>query len=156
MFMHLPGKAVLVIVLSISTVLAAVKKGPYLIYEGNPTAMTVLWQMDSSKNCTIKWGLDKTYKSGIARTVEYNNSTHQHRYAISNLAPVTRYYYKITGVWSGSFVTAPDSEATNVKLFAYGDTRSHPTDNNKVCGQMVKSKHEISQCCYCALGLSSY
>ena len=25
---------------------AAVRKGPYLIYEGNPAQMTVLWQLD--------------------------------------------------------------------------------------------------------------
>jgi hypothetical protein len=35
---------------------AAVEKGPYLIYGGVNTEMTVLWQLDNLQSCTIKWG----------------------------------------------------------------------------------------------------
>lgn len=139
MSLHLLTKTMMVILLMTIIAFATVKKGPYLIYEGNPKSMMVLWQMDSSVKCTILWGVDKKYSSGNAQTAEYNTSTHQHKYAISGLSPATRYYYQIKDVGSGSFTTAPDSAATKVKFFVYGDTRSHPIDNDSVCGQMVNT-----------------
>ena len=32
------------------------RKGPYLIYPGTNTQMTVLWQVDATAGCTIAWG----------------------------------------------------------------------------------------------------
>ena len=32
---------------------AGVRKGPCLIYGGNPTQMTVLWQMDDRRDCLM-------------------------------------------------------------------------------------------------------
>ena len=38
-----------------------VLKGPYLIYPGTNTEMTVLWQLDITRSCILEWGPDTTY-----------------------------------------------------------------------------------------------
>jgi len=113
----------------------AVKKGPYLIYEGNNTAMTVLWQLDNSTGGTVQWGLDMNYTGGQATTSEYGD--HQHKYTISGLQPGTKYYYNVVGVGSGSFCTAPAADAQNVKLLAYGDSRDNPSTQSTLQGRMI-------------------
>jgi hypothetical protein len=50
---------------------AAVKKAPYLIYNGNNTQMEVRWQLDASQTCLLQWGLDTDYDSGSAQTAQY-------------------------------------------------------------------------------------
>lgn len=118
-----------------------VEKGPYLIYPGDNTQMTVLWQLDATAACTLEWGLDTTYSTGSIQTAEYG-SDHQHKYVISNLTPNARYYYRVTaagGYHTGSFLTAPADTATNLKFLAYGDTRTYPNDHNSVCAQMVNT-----------------
>lgn len=110
-------------------------KGPYLIYPGNNTQMTVLWQLSSTIGCTLAWGLDANCTTGSTATTEYG-SDHQHKYTITGLTPGTKYYYQITAgsaQASGSFKSAPASDATKVKFFAYGDTRTYPADHNSVC-----------------------
>ncbi len=110
------------------------RKAPYLIYNGNADQMEVHWQLTSTKTCTIEWGTDTSYSAGSANTNEYNLS-HQHKYIIDNLTPRTKYYYKVTAgrdVHYGSFYSAPDTAATQLKFFAYGDTRSNPVAHNKV------------------------
>lgn len=90
-------------------------------------------------NCTIKWGLDTSYSLGSDVTTEYGND-HQHEYIISGLTPGNKYYYKVIGVGSGSFTTAPAVNADNVKFLVFGDTRTDhggvPYDYNNVCGAM--------------------
>jgi hypothetical protein len=78
---------------AIAPVDAAVLKGPYLIYEGTNTEMTVLWQLDSTQPCTIKWGETELYGQS-SNTVEYGDD-HQHRYTIPGLTPGTKYYYRV-------------------------------------------------------------
>jgi len=114
------------------------RKGPYLMYQGNNTQMTVLWQLDGSVTCTLAWGLDTTYSTGSTQTTEYGGDR-QHAYTITGLTPGIKYYYKLTveaGVTTGSFQTAPAASATSVKLFAYGDTRTNPGDHSTVCAGM--------------------
>ena len=117
----------------------AVKKGPYLIYPGNNTQMTVLWQLDATSSCTIEWGTDTTYSVGIADTNEYGTD-HQHKYTIDGLAPGTTYYYRVTPgaltPLTGSFRTAPAADAASLKFLAYGDTRTNPADHNTVCSMI--------------------
>ncbi len=110
------------------------RKAPHLIYNGNPTQMEVHWQLTSTQNCTIEWGTDTNYSDGSANTSE-DGSSHQHKYIIDNLKPATKYYYRVTAgsdVHTGSFYSAPNASATQLKFFAYGDTRSHPDDHDKV------------------------
>jgi len=120
---------------------AAVEKGPYLVYPGDNTQMTVLWQADSSETGTLEWGTDTTYSTGTVQTSEYG-SDHQHKYTITGLTAGTKYFYRanISGAWyAGSFLAAPAATAENLKFLAYGDTRSYPADHNAVCAQMVNT-----------------
>lgn len=120
----------------VSTVLGwqDIRKAPYLIYNGNPGEMVVLWQMNKTLTCTIRWGEDTTFSDGVAQTSEYNND-HQHKYVISNLVPGNLYHYEvIAGVdtFRGSFRAAPEEDVSSVKFFVYGDTRSYPETHNRV------------------------
>jgi predicted phosphodiesterase len=116
----------------------AFKKGAYLIYPGDNTQMTVLWQLALTQGCTLAWGTDTSYSLGSTATTEYGTD-HQHKYTITGLTPGTKYYYKVTaGTFetTGSFRAAPAADATTVKFFAYGDTRTYPASHSAVCGGM--------------------
>lgn len=139
----------LVLVLSLACVLTAlslapldavIKKGPYLMMNGNVnTQMMVLWQTDVTQSCSIEWGTTTSYGTS-ANTTENNSTDHLHKYIISNLANGTVYYYRVkigTAYHTGSFRSAPAASATNVKFFAYADTRSYPANHAKVAGKMI-------------------
>jgi Calcineurin-like phosphoesterase/Purple acid Phosphatase, N-terminal domain len=124
---------------SITAFSLSVEKGPYLIFPGDNAQMTVLWQLDATSNCSLEWGTDTTYALGSVQTSEYG-SDHQHKYTITGLAPGAKYFYRVNvggSYHTGSFRSAPDASATNVKLLAYGDTRSYPADHDAVNAQMA-------------------
>ena len=130
--------ALIVLALSALFATASIKKGPYLIYPGNNTQMTVLWQIDSSSNCALAWGSDTSYLAGNATTHE-TNSSHQHKQLIANLSPGKKYYYRLTAggsTYSGTFLAAPIVAATSLKFMAFGDTRTNVGDLNAICGAM--------------------
>lgn len=117
------------------------RKGPYLIFNGNETEMQVLWQTYSTDTCHIDWGTDTLYNVGSAQTFEYGTD-HRHKYTITNLAPSTKYLYRVSvnqEVHSGTFYSAPDSNVTNLDFFAYGDTRSNPGAHNQVAAEMIST-----------------
>jgi len=117
------------------------RKAPYLIYTGDVSEMKVLWQLTSTEICTLDWGTDTLYSLGSAQTSEYG-SDHQHTYTIDNLTPATKYFYRVSlnqEVYTGSFRSAPDINETNIKFFAYGDTRSNPGTHNLVAATMVET-----------------
>jgi len=119
----------------------AMKKGPYLLYNGVNTEMVVLWQLEATETCTIEWGLDTSYSIGSFVTSEYG-TYHQHKHTITNLTPGTKYYYRLqdsTGWHPGSFTSAPADSATSVKFLAYGDTRSNPGTHDAVNSQMTNT-----------------
>ncbi|MBN2374936.1 MAG: metallophosphoesterase family protein [Sedimentisphaerales bacterium] len=114
-------------------------KGPYLIYPGSNTEMTVLWQINKTYACTISWGLDTSYTSGSEVSLEYGND-HQHKYNITNLIPGTKYYYRVDvggDFYDGSFRSAPAAQASTVKFMAYGDTRTNVDDHDAICAGML-------------------
>ena len=114
---------------------AGVLKKPYLIYEMPNTTMTVLWQDTALETTnTISWGTDSNYTLGSATVAEETRpgTVNQHRFKITGLAPNTKYYYQVAGsvggalYGAGSFITAPDENATSVKFIGQGDSRSQP------------------------------
>jgi len=132
---------VLVMGLTFFAQAASIEKGPYLIFPGDSTQMTVLWQVDASTVCTLEWGTDTTYSIGNVQTNEYG-SDHQHKYVIPNLDPAVKYYYRVTidGTYhTGNFLSAPAAAAVNLKFLAYGDTRSYPADHDVVCAEMINT-----------------
>jgi predicted phosphodiesterase len=123
---------------------AAISKKPYLIYEGNNSTMTVLWQDNAVEATnTISWGTDTSYGLGSVTVPEYE-ATHLHKYQIGGLQSSTKYYYQVADSASGqvygtgSFVTAPDASASAVKFLAFGDTRSGPLAMEGVIQEMRK------------------
>lgn len=125
----------IVFILSSASAFAGIQKGPYLLFEGDNTSMSVLWQTDGQETNTIRWGTDTSYSMGQSSVGTYGTAF-QHKYVITGLQPETKYYYQVDGYGSGSFRTAPDATATAVKLFAYGDTRSTPSAQEQVVGTM--------------------
>jgi len=126
---------------TVSSVSANIRKGPYLIYPGVNTQMTVLWQINVATGCTIAWGTDTSYSTGNAGTTGYGTD-YQHKYNITGLTPGTKYYYRVTAGsnnWTGNFYAAPATDATNVKFFMYGDTRTNGGSNNSLCAQMIST-----------------
>lgn len=116
-------------------------KTPYLIYPGDDTQMTLLWQLDAKDASVVKWGLYTSCSSGQAVTTEYNSS-HQHAYTFNGLVPGIRYYYKVfasKGLSKGSFLAAPQNTATRVKFFVFGDTRTYPATHNALASQMISA-----------------
>src|SRR5512146_2976865 len=47
------------------------RKAPYLIDPGDPSRMTVLWQLAATDTARIEWGIDTTYALGTVQTLEY-------------------------------------------------------------------------------------
>jgi|WetSurMetagenome_2_1015567.scaffolds.fasta_scaffold34971_3 hypothetical protein len=115
------------------------RKGPYLIYSGDTTRMDVIWQLDDTENSTIEWGNNDQYLLGTATTAEYSTN-HMHRYSITNLTPGTKYFYRVIvgiGESVGTFLSAPDSEAKDLKFFAFGDTRDGTEIHDSIDGQII-------------------
>ncbi len=125
------------------------RKQPLLIWPGDPTQMDVVWQLTATAPSTIDWGADTTYALGSHVTNEYG-SDHQHAYTISGLTPGRRYCYRVTtsgsAVRKGTFYAAPPPNTYNLKLFAYGDTRTGASEHNVVAGAMVSDYTADSAC----------
>jgi predicted phosphodiesterase len=120
---------------------STIVKGPYLLYPGDNTEMTLLWQADSTISCQLSWGLDTTYSAGSTLSFEYGTD-HQHRYTFTGLAPGQKYYYRLAAgqsAYTGSFRTAPPADATSVEFFAYGDTRTNPDKQDMVCSGIISA-----------------
>ena len=119
-----------------------IRKKPYLIYGGNNTSMTVLWQTyQTPASSTIEWGTTTSYGKGPAVVHEKGSSANQHQfeYTIARLTPGTKYYYRVTNdtfSHTGSFTAAPPSSQTTLSFYGYGDTRpvylDTPVDHNTV------------------------
>ena len=129
----------LLIIFTVSSIAnAAIVKHPYLIYPGTNTEMTVLWQLDSTRTCTLEWGTSTSYSGGSTTTTEYGTD-HQHKHNITILTPGTKYFYRVVedANHTGTFCAAPANSAENVKFFAYGDTRNRPHIQDSINEQMI-------------------
>jgi len=137
---HIALSLLLFVLLSLY-IQAEIKKGPYLIYPGDNSRMTILWQVDQTETGYLAWGTDANYSGGSAQTTEYGKD-HQHKHTITGLTPGTKYYYRVkisNKKYTGSFRAAPQDSVKDIKFLVYGDTRTYPDDHNKVCNQMVNT-----------------
>ena len=120
----------------------SIRKGPYLIYPGNPSQMTLLWQTHQSETCRIAWGTTAQYLDGSDIPSESGTGTdeHQYIYTLINLTPNTNYFYHIicgSDTSHSFFHSAVPETAKHLKFLVYGDTRSHPEDMNTVTHRML-------------------
>ncbi len=111
------------------------RKSPYVLYPGKNDEMLILWQLNTTATCEVKYGTDTSYSSGTQTTTEYGND-HQHKVNLTGLTPGQKYYYQITAgnqnTKNGSFQAgAPDNDS-QLTFFAYGDTRSYPSHHDVV------------------------
>jgi hypothetical protein len=114
------------------------RKAPYLIFRGNNTQMTVLWQTISAGTSRISWGTDTSYGSG-SESVDERSADHLFRYDLPGLTPGRKYFYRVEladGTATGSFTAAP-ADGSPVSLFMYGDSRSNPAVHDMVAARMV-------------------
>ncbi len=115
------------------------RKAPYLTFSGDTAEMKVHWQLRSTRQCEISWGLDTLCSSGSALTGEYGTD-HQHSYTITGLTPAAKHHYRVVAgedTLSGSFRSPPSADADSLKFFAYGDTRTYPLDHDQVAAAMM-------------------
>jgi hypothetical protein len=121
---------------------AQMEKGPYLLWTGNPTSMTVQWQtLQTPRQAVIEWGPNEKY-CGWYRVNENNSDTYGHQFAhtITGLLPGSLTYYRVTVdglTYTGSFKTAPTADAKDLTFYAYGDTRSQPNIHDQVLQQVM-------------------
>lgn len=125
-----------------SVLASPMRKGPYLIYNGRNTTMTVLWQTYKTPvAATIEWGTSTAYGHGPVKVKENSNLTnyHQFEYTISNLEPGAKCFYRVSidgSEFAGSFTAAPNKTQDSVTFYGYGDSRpsgfSNPVDHDKV------------------------
>ena len=123
---------------------ASIKKGPYLVYQGDARAMTVQWEMDSPVACAVSWGAESAQEFAEAgKLVEGSFYTH----TFTGLTPATKYSYQIhvggAVLAEGDFFSPPDQSALDLSFLVYGDTRSSQTrsvvvtNHNTVCKAML-------------------
>ena len=117
-------------------------KGPNLILTGNNTQMKVAWQWSTNSTFTVRWGTSTGYASGSASVTANDSTNHMYAYTIGGLTPGTKYYYQVvvgSQCVSSTFYAPPPAAATDVKFFAYGDTRSNGGAHNGLAGQVVSA-----------------
>jgi hypothetical protein len=122
---------------------ANLRKGPYLLFAPiagtksvDTTAMTVLWQTDSTPgSATIRWGASTSSYGAPVSVTESGPGQDEHQFShiIRGLNSGTKYYYEITvdsTSASGTFKTPPDTTATSLTFYGYGDIRGQewPSD----------------------------
>ncbi len=120
----------------------SLRKGPYLIYPGTPSQMTILWQTHQSETCSIAWGTTTQYLDGSAIPTESGSGgdEHQYIYTLNNLTPDTKYFYRLicgNDTSHSFFHSSVPETAKHLKFLAFGDTRSHPEDMNMVTHRML-------------------
>ncbi len=127
-------------------------KGPILIYTGANTEMRVVWQWSANTTFQLRWGTDATYGLGTAAVTAYDTTNRTagvlppagalplYGYTVTGLTPGSRYTYQVvvgTQCASGSFYTAPDAAAADVKFVSYGDTRTNGGIHDGLAGQVI-------------------
>jgi hypothetical protein len=108
--------------------------GPYL-QNFTPNSITVMWETTQSVKGWVEYG----HSIELGTRVD-GAETATHEVEISGLEPATRYYYKVA--WEGGesavtwLKTAPPIGHRNLRLVAYGDSRSDPETHSKIVSRI--------------------
>jgi hypothetical protein len=125
-------------------------QGPYLIYPGDPTKMTVAWRCQSNVACNLLWGDDQFhYEDGNEKVLPYDRANHLYRYTISGLPADTgvNFTLEINGKYApGMFYTPPVVEAAKVKFMAFSFSATDPADMDTLYGAMYDRIYEDPAC----------
>ena len=116
------------------------ERQPYLLYRGDPTRMTLLWQFPDTAESTIEWGLAAGDYSLGGRPVLPDPDTRLYSHTLTGLSAGTRYHYRVSSgavAYSGTFHAAPANADTPVRLVAYGDSRSQPEVHDQVAAAIL-------------------
>jgi hypothetical protein len=114
---------------------------PYLVYTGENNQMKVMWHLLENMKSSIEWGTDTSYSLGLFQTSQID-SDHTHSFTFENLVPGNTYYYRVSfdgESLTGTFQAPPPEDETNLKFFAYGDTRSSPAVHNMVSSAIIST-----------------
>ncbi len=123
---------------------AGFRKGPYLLYPGDPSRMTVLWQADATPGrVALAWGRTAACRRAADVPAEEgadDSNGHLYRVTLEGLEPGTLYHYRVTvdgTTREGSFVAAPAGTGERVTFYGIGDTRSRPDVLNALLARLL-------------------
>jgi hypothetical protein len=111
------------------------------MFTGDNTQMKVVWQLDAPLTSTLQWGTNRQYSAGTL-TATSDAPDYLQAYTLTGLKPGTKYDYRIvvnSAAATGTFYAAPETTATNLKFFAYGDTRTNRAAHNLIAGQVIST-----------------
>ena len=118
---------------------AEFRKQPYLVFTGQSTSMTVMWQTRSTpRQAQIEWGADETYAGGKAEVKETPDD-HLFSYTLEGLKPGARAFYRVTvdGQTHGSSFLAGPVNPEAFSIYAVSDTQVNPAAHNRVMGAIL-------------------
>lgn len=111
-------------------------RGPYLMV-GTPGSMNIRWRTDVAVNSRVRYG---TNPAALNNIIDSTASVTEHEIKISNLSPLTQYYYSIgssTATLQGDaanyFSTLPVQGATGLlRIGVFGDCGNNSTNQIQV------------------------
>ncbi len=127
---------------------AGFRKGPYLLYPGDPSRMTILWQTDGTPgHAALAWGPTSACRRTMEELAEEGAGPDGHlfRATLTGLEPGRLYHYRVTvngATRTGSFRAAPPGARGAVTFYGLGDTRSRPDVMNAVLARLLADVDE--------------
>ena len=128
---------------SISSQASEIIRGPY-IQLGTESSMIIRWNTDTPTNSRIKYG---TQLNELDQIHDNSALTHSHEIRLTNLSPLTRYYYSVgssTATLAGNdadtfFETSPKTgTATPTRIWILGDPGRAGVDPTLVGQKIVR------------------
>lgn len=111
-------------------------QGPYLVYNDDPTQMTILWRTTSRMPVELRWGREHfRYESGDLTIWPSDDDHNVYRVTLTDLEPNSRYVYRLRvgdKYAPGMFYSAPDRQADKVKFLVYGATDAGSEAHDRV------------------------
>ncbi len=115
-------------------------QGPYLVYEDNPTEMTVLWRTSIDADTEFRWGhTGFEFELGNKQVGSYDEQYNLYRITLTDLDENERYTYQLRindQYETGMFYTAPDHNADKVKFLVYGSTAAGGEEHDRICSAL--------------------